>query len=48
MSNNLGSMQIKEFLASNPSIPDILKYVDEQASRIVKEKLKSNLPGEKI
>lgn len=35
-------MEIQEFLNSNPSIADVLKYVDTEAARIVKERLKSS------
>lgn len=33
-------MNVQEFLSKNPSVPEILKFIDDEASRIVAEKLK--------
>jgi len=35
-------MDIQEFLKKNPSIPEILKFIDSEAQRIVSEKLKED------
>jgi len=33
-------MDIKEFLSKNPSVSEIMKFVDSEAERIVSERLK--------
>jgi hypothetical protein len=35
-------MDIQEFLSKNPSVPEILKFIDTEAQRIVSEKQKNS------